>query len=276
MSLINEALKKAQRQRSLDAAPLSAAPSGVAAAAVTTRVASASSGRRSLAPLWFGLGLVAIGAAATVFVMRYTLDDSTPAASANAPTTPAVPSAPAATAPAATSASAPALVEPVVRLPAIASVQSQASRPVAAPAPAPDPVTPATPTPAPLAPVAATVAPAATPVAAPSPVAQPAITSSAAPTASPVTVAPAAPVVPVATVAPVDAAQQEAKIYAFLGALRIGMVRGVDAQARVLMNEKVFRLNDIVEPSLGLRLSGVRPGLLAFTDAAGKRYEKPY
>ena len=63
MSLINEALKKAQRQRSLDSAPLSSAPSGVAAAAVTTHVRAASH-KRSNAPLWFGLGLGARGAGA--------------------------------------------------------------------------------------------------------------------------------------------------------------------------------------------------------------------
>ena len=51
-------------------------------------------------------------------------------------------------------------------------------------------------------------------------------------------------------------------------------MRGLDREARVLMNEKVYRLNDTVDTDLGLRLSGVRPGLLLFTDAQGRTYEK--
>ena len=71
-------------------------------------------------------------------------------------------------------------------------------------------------------------------------------------------------------------AEIPARAYAFLSEARLAGVRGVDTQARVLMNERVFRLNDIVSPELGLRLSAVRPGLLVFTDAQGRTYEKPY
>jgi hypothetical protein len=44
----------------------------------------------------------------------------------------------------------------------------------------------------------------------------------------------------------------------------------------VLMNERVFRLNDTVDRELGLRLTGVQPDLLIFTDATGATYEKLY
>ena len=71
-------------------------------------------------------------------------------------------------------------------------------------------------------------------------------------------------------------AEREAKIYSFINNLRLAGVRGLDREARVLMNERVWRLNDIVSPDLGLRLSAVRPNLLVFTDAQGKTYEKPY
>jgi hypothetical protein len=65
-------------------------------------------------------------------------------------------------------------------------------------------------------------------------------------------------------------------VYDFLNTLRITGVRGIDREARVLMNERVWRLNDVVSPDLGLRLSAVRPGLLVFTDAKGRTYEKSH
>ena len=77
------------------------------------------------------------------------------------------------------------------------------------------------------------------------------------------------------TAAP-TAMEREERVYAFLGSARVTGVRGTAAQARVLMNERVYRLNDIVDKDLGLRLSAVRAGLLVFTDAQGKTYEKPY
>ena len=221
MSLINEALKKAQRQRSLDAAPLSSAPSGIAAAAVTTHERAATHRHRSKAPVWFGVGLLLLGAGTTALIMRYGF---APAAPSTAATPPASPT------PAAVSAPVPVALppapEPLVTLPPIA--------PIAAPRP---PVHPSS------------MAVAATP---PAPV--------------PVEVVPVA--------APVG--DHETRIRGFLASTRLAGVRGQDAQARVLMNEKVYRLGDVVEAELGLRLSAVRAGLLVFTDAEGKTYEKAY
>ena len=97
---------------------------------------------------------------------------------------------------------------------------------------------------------------------------------------------PAAPVPPNSSaatppVAPINVAalsetERAALIYSFLNNARLTGVRGTGAAARVLMNEKVYRLNDIVDQSLGLRLSVVQPNLMVFTDAQGKTYEKPY
>jgi hypothetical protein len=268
MSLINEALKKAQRQRSLDTAPLSSAPSGVAAAAVTTHVRSASH-KRSHAPLWFGFGLVALGAVAAGLVMRYGFDSPSAAPMQTAPVKtvavaplPVVATPPPPAAAQAALDSQPAASAPMVVLPAIPSVKpanvappAASSTPAAKPAPVSSaaPAAPATPA-TPVAPVAPTPA------------------STEAPTETVAAVAPA-PVVPVAVLSP---AEREAKIYAFLTNLRLTGVRGLDRDARVLMNERVWRLNDIVSPDLGLRLSAIRPNLLVFTDAQGKTYEKPY
>jgi hypothetical protein len=267
MSLINEALKKAQRQRSLDAAPLSSAPSGVAAAAVTTHVATASH-RRSLAPLWFGLGVLALGIGATVLVMRYGIEDE-PAklVSASAsPSTPAPVAAPKPTPDAPTSPATPAVLAPKPEAPSPLIVLPSLSSPPPPPAlPAP------TPAPAPAAPAAPVVT---LPYSAPTATPQP----SPAPASAPVTAPAPAPVVAVAPVAalPASPAEREAQAYAFISSLRITGVRGTEREARVLMNERVWRLNDVVSPELGLRISSVRPNLLVFTDAQGKSYEKPY
>lgn len=241
MSLINEALKKAQRQRALDSAPLSSAPSGVAAAAVTTHVRVASH-KRSHAALWFGLGLVALGAGATALVMHYSFDPATPDTTKVAHTAPP---------------------------PAVA--------------PAPIPSAPAS-APAPASPAPAAVEPEAPlvmlpPIAPPTPAAAPVITAESPPSPAPSEAAVPEPVAPV-PVAPIAApptpAEREAQVYSFLNTIRLSGVRGLDREARVLMNERVWRLNDIVSPELGLRLSAVRANLLVFTDAQGKTYEKPY
>lgn len=248
MSLINEALKKAQRQRSLQNAPLSSAPSGVAAAAVSTHERAASH-RSSRAPVWFGLGLLVLGAGATALIMHYGMGGGTPAPApvATSPTPPAVASAPAPVVAAPPPVVVAAPPETGVVLPPIVHPAPAAT----APAPA-APVAPVAQTPA----VAAPAAPEATPPVAPEVVA-----------VAPVPAPPPAPLTP---------AEREARIYAFLSAVRLAGVRGVDAQARVLMNEKVYRLNETVDAELGLRLSSVRPGLLVFTDAQGKTYEKAY
>ncbi len=292
MSLINEALKKAQRQRSLDTAPLSSAPSGVAAAAVTTHVRAASH-KRSHGALWFGLGLVTLGAAATVLVMRYGFDSAPAQSTTSAPVKPLASVPTPAAAPAhpmpsqAATVAEPMPAAPMVVLPAIPGAKPSPS-PAPAPTPAPGLVpvpatalqetkpasTPVVSSPAagpisvPVAPTAPTpVAPAAGVAVQPTPSAQPASAEAVSPAAP-------APVVPVAAV--LTPAEREAKIYAFLTSLRLTGVRGVDRDARVLMNERVWRLNDTVSPELGLRLSAIRPNLLVFTDAQGKTYEKPY
>ncbi|TAG29711.1 MAG: hypothetical protein EAZ36_04000, partial [Verrucomicrobia bacterium] len=169
MSLINEALKKAQRQRSLDAAPLSSAPSGVAAAAVATHERAATHRRSGLAPLWFGLSILLLGASAAVLLMRYGFDASpapsgevaiAPAARSAAPVRvvasasaiPAVPSPPqppalspvAAVAPVAapTPAATPAASQPLIQLPNFGGSESAAATSLASAPPAPAPLPP--------------------------------------------------------------------------------------------------------------------------------------
>jgi len=274
MSLINEALKKAQRQRTLESAPLSHAPSGVAAAAVTTHVRAASH-RRSYAPVWFGLGLLVLGAGATALIMRYGFTPAAevqvasagPSTAATAPTS----SAPA-TAPAATARPPEPEPLPAITLPPLNPTAATPRAP-AAPA-APPAAAPTKPAESITAAPSAPVAPPAPPTARPATPVVPAVAAPAKP--APLAAAPRPAPAPT-PVAPVAAApDQAARIQTFLAEARVAGVRGQNAQARVLLNEKVFRLNDVVEPELALRLSGVRPGLLVFTDARGRTYEKNY
>ena len=291
MSLINEALKKAQRQRSLEAAPLSSAPSGVAAAAVATHERAATRRRPSLAPLWFGLGLLGLGAGATALIMHYGIGVG---GGNPAPTpAPAQPVAPVQTAGLAATGT-PAK-------PAAAAMPSSAPSPVSQPPPPSDgagavmenvaavrmpPIARTVPAEAAMetsAPVSGTATPHAGAAARPAPASTPTRAATATPvvarSAPPATngvPAPTTAVTPVA-VSPVnDAAQRAEAIQEFLRSARLTGVRGQGAQARVLMNERVYRMNDVVAPDFGLRLSAVRTGLLVFTDAQGRTYEKTY
>lgn len=271
MSLINEALKKAQRQRSLDSAPLASAPSGVAAAAVATHVRAASH-KRSFAPLWFGLGVLAIGAGAAVLVMRYGFERGAEATQVSAvPQRPVAPT-PSTPAPALaqTSPSLPGGAEPTVPpivLPPLSagSAAPAAAQPPAAPAPASPAiaVTPASPS-----------STAVATQAAPSLRQADSAPAAVAPAPAPAAAATIAQVVPVAAVD--DSAERRAKIQAFLNTARITGVRGGDRDARLLMNERVWRLGETVAPELGLRLQAVRAGWIVFSDAQGKTYEKAY
>lgn len=91
------------------------------------------------------------------------------------------------------------------------------------------------------------------------------------------TVSPAVPVAsPVVPAAPATAADHTESIHAFLDAIRLKGVRATGADSRVLLNEHVYRLNDVVDRSLGLRLTKVESGKLTFTDANGVVYEKLY
>ena len=273
MSLINEALKKAQRQRSLETAPLSSAPSGIAAAAVTTHVRAASH-KRSLAPLWFGLGILSLGAGATALVMRYGFGGgSAPTASsypAPMPVTPAPVSTAPATPIASTPVTAPAAVlvdAPVIVLP-----------PLSGNAPAPKPAQTET-----LTEVQTTSQARQTPAPAPSPAtASPLPAASATATVAPVaaaqvaSAAPSTKVAPIAALASVGVDDRETKIQTFLNNARITGVRGGDKDARLLMNERVWRPGDTVAPEFGLRLQAVRAGRIIFSDTQGRTFEKAY
>lgn len=68
----------------------------------------------------------------------------------------------------------------------------------------------------------------------------------------------------------------DARIYAFIDALRVTGVRAAGDDSRVLMNGQVYRRNDIVERTMGLRLIAVEQESLTFSDPQGAIYVKNF
>ena len=64
------------------------------------------------------------------------------------------------------------------------------------------------------------------------------------------------------------------RITAFVESVRVAGIRSSGTESRVLMNDRVFRVNDIVERTLGVRLVKVEVDSLTFADANGTTYVK--
>ena len=66
------------------------------------------------------------------------------------------------------------------------------------------------------------------------------------------------------------------RVAQFVEAIRVAGIRSSGTESRVLMNDRVYRVNDIVERVSGLRLSAVGTNTLTFTDASGAVYVKNF
>ena len=260
MSLINDALKKAQKMRMQD--PAASAPSlaNGNSGPVTKRARPMSA--RWLAGIVAGAAVLVVASVlVTVFWLR------TPGATlASRPVAP----------PAAVSESPP----PMPAAPPTRKVEPAPGLTTAAPSPivvvAPPAAVGGTALVAPPAethPTAASpVAPAAPPGSAPpSPVgvaSVPPVSDVPAPAVASAALRPAAP--------PAPAARPDPRIQAFVDALRVAGIRASGSDSKVLMNDRVFRVNDIVERTLGLRLTGVAADRLSFTDENGVVYTRNF
>lgn len=205
MSLINEALKKAQRQRTTtDTVP--PLPGGTGGPGPRKR-GRALPTQTLLLIVGGAAVLIVVSVVLTIFLMRSEPGIAEPTAPVTAQAE--VPAdAPVASAP-----------EPVITLPEI-------TVPVITPEPAPV-------------------------VAAPEPAIEP---------------KPAAPSPPV----------YDERVYAFIDRLQVMGIRSSGSDSKVLMNDRVYRVNDIVERSLGLKLMEVTPDALIFIDPSGATYTKNF
>ena len=236
MSLINDALKKAQRERTGSADhPLPATASAPAAGGRPTGHAAAPT--RSLWPIAVA-ALALVGGGAAVWFLK---------PSSPAPVAVAANVSPAAsTAAVVPSVSAPAAGGAVTTPPTApesGAMQLHINLPATTPA--------ATPTPA--------------PVAQPAPAPVPAAASTTAPAADPA--APAAPF-------QITLQLEDPRILAFLDNANINGIRIAADDAKLLMNKKVFRAGDVVDRELGLKVTSIRPNELIFEDKRGIQYRK--
>jgi hypothetical protein len=257
MSLINEALKKAQRLRhEQQAGPVTDAPAG------EIRKRARPMRAQTLVLLIAGASvLVVFSVVITVYLLNS--EDDAPAFSPTVIVTPPT-SAPLVD-PAAPS---PVIVAPVIPNSAAAPETSPAIEPVATSATPPAIVVPdlaaTTPASAPdLAPVATAPEPASSTATS---------TPASAPAASepPPTAAAAKLAAAVEAIAP----DPDVRAQQFIDALRVTGIRASGNDSKVLMNDRVYRVNDIVDRTLGLKLIKVAPDSLTFSDPTGATYTK--
>jgi len=240
MSLINEALKKAQRQRTdVPVAQPAPAPVGTNEAPVA-RIAK----RRPPMPartlvilLGGSVSLLLMGG---VFIFIFFLHglDSAPEPQ---PTSVAV------------RTSSPVVSPPPPAVSAPSSVLSPPSSVVSSP-PAP----------------AVQLPPIAVPVPPPAPVVSPPPSVSVSP--------PVAVVSPQSSVLspPPSTPTANSRVYEFLEKLRVSGIRASDTDPKVIMNDRVYRLNDIVDRTTQLRLTRIESSTLTFVDASGFEYRKNF
>lgn len=211
MSLINDALKKAQNRHgeSTPASPRTDGP-----AAIPSQPGRGKSNLSSTLLIGGGIGVLCIAVSVTVTFFLLRKDDRRPANTAAIQPAPTV--------------SAPPLTPLVITAVPVTPPPVTASPVVAPPPSTPPPVTP--------------IAPANTAV-------------------TPVTPPEPAPVIRLGT-----------RIQSFVDRLRVTSIRISDTGNKAILNDRLFRVNDLVEPTLGLRLTDIQPNVLTFTDETGATY----
>jgi hypothetical protein len=222
MSLINEALKKAQRQRTeTPDALLPPLPGG--GGRISKR--GMPMGAQTIALIAAGcIVLIVLSVGGTIFLVRSTSRKNEPTAGAS--------------------------VAPVVSPVAVNVEKKTAGAPPQSPLSSPGAQN-AEPNPISIAPII-------TPIIAATPPAEPPVSPPS---------QPAAPTVP---------GHQDERVHAYLDALRVTGIRSSGTGSRVLMNEHVYRVNDVVDRGLGLKLTEVQSDALIFTDRNGVTYAKQF
>ena len=277
MSLINEALKKAQKLRTGDPVTIAPMPGSTGNTRITKRSEPRSTQQLVLIAAG-ALVLIVLSVVATFWFVNRTPEPK-PAVKPVAvkPAEPAVPS-PTIVAPAIKSVVAPETPPTKAALPPVVVKKEPAVTP---------PVPPAAPPPAPVAQTPKPVVEAPTPVLAPvapppAAAARAVATETAPPAAAPPVATPLAetpaplplplPSPPAAT-GPIPT---DPRVHAFVDAVKVAGIRSSGGDSRVLMNDRVFRVNDIVDRNLGIRLTKVEASALTFTDSNGAVYVKNF
>ena len=66
------------------------------------------------------------------------------------------------------------------------------------------------------------------------------------------------------------------RINTYVDKVRVTGIRTSESGSKVLMNDHVYRINDIVDRKLGLRLVKIASDSLTFADASGATYVKNF
>jgi len=233
MSLINDALKKAQRERG-ETPSVSNAPMPGGGSAMTAR-ANAKSGPK---PPFLLLGAGALlGVLVALGAVLWLRPASAPPAGSSPTTVASTPRA----AEAQASSPAPSAATPAATKPAESAPIVKSEPPIVAAA-TPTPSSTATPT---------TVEPIAAPASGP-----------ASEATAPVPTGPLTP---------------SARMVEVIEAFRVTGIRaGSGADAKVLMNDRVFRLGETVDHALGIKLIAATPNSLTFRDSSGATYTRNF
>jgi hypothetical protein len=241
MSLINEALKKAQKQRTGESPPLAAMPGvGGEPAARIARRAKPVGFNSLLMRLGLGAGALVVLVVAGFFLVRVLK---------NKPETPP----PAKTAPATETAPSPVASAPTPVVPAPTSTVANTF------------VLPVAPPPAPAAAHKTEPAVPKTDAAGPKVESKPVV---AAPVTPPPQAEPAKPAAP--------APKMGSKGINYIENLRIAGIRASATDSKVLMNDHVYRIGDTVEHELGLKITGITSSSLTFEDEHGAVYTRQF
>lgn len=235
MSLINDALKKAQRQRTGGAPETTPVPGGGSRPPVEAQQRANRAPQLTLLASGALLGVaLAVGA---VWLLR-----SDPPAPARAVAATPVAPAPLSSAP------APAQVT---------ASDKTASTPVASTPPVPAPAT------------SRDSAPQDKSIATPKPVVAPLANLA----VGPGNTAPDSPAPAKAEPVPVKLPPTP-KLAELVDAFRVAGIRAAGADSKVLINDRVYRIGDTVDFAHSIRLTGVAPTSLTFTDASGASYTR--
>ena len=263
MSLINEALKKAQRVRTGD--PAGSLPPMPGGGPHVNRRGQSRSAQQLLLLAAGGVVLVVLSVVITFWIANRAPPEKTTARSVAGKSTAAPVPTPAIVAPVIIPPSPVTKNPPVKAEPAGPAI---ATTPPAPPAVAP-PLQTATTAILPPAPrssesVAATIEARPTPAAPVKP--------------APISESPGA--LPAFVPAPVSTSaalpKTDERVHVFVDSIHVTGIRSSGGDSRVLMNDRVFRVNDIVERTYGVRLTKVEPDALTFTDANGATYVKNF
>ena len=237
MSLINDALKKAQKQRTGEALPLASLPSVGGESAARIARSSKPGGANALI-LWAGAGAGGLLLVGGWFALR-----STPADRAQKTESHPVQTAPAQSSvvrPSASDSAAPvAFTLPVAPLPA------EAKQPAGQ---------------TPGSPPGTTVPP--SPVAKPRDEPRRSAESEGGPSAAPAK--------------PASALKLEPRAIQYIDNIKVAGIRASTTDAKVLMNDRVYRVGSVVEAEMGLKLAGITANSLTFEDERGARYTRTF